>query len=233
MAKVELRCGRHYTRLMRQLLRWAALLVFLGTVMTQAQVRVVPKTEEGASRYLHACVNAVAVVGAEQPARLKQIKGGLTSCTNPLFDLQRFKVGVSAAAVARSEVKLQLSGTWSLLAAGCLLQVIAATVAGCALGLQLRRMLLRRMPLRLLLLLSAACLIEMSTPDDQFRHLLDQCVVPCIALSLWPDDPRPRLKRLIKQLRDQRHRWSTGMPIIPLRWAPVKRLVDSPSSGIR
>jgi hypothetical protein len=104
---------------MKLLPRCLAVLVLLGAVIAQAQTvgAAPPNVSEAAARYLHACINAVAVAEVEQPARLarlRQIKGGLTSCTDPVFDLGRFKVGVSGAAVIRSEVKLQPSETISL-----------------------------------------------------------------------------------------------------------------------
>jgi hypothetical protein len=106
----------------------------------------------------------------------------------------------------------QLPGTLWLLFNAQDGQVLYATLAGGLLGSHLRPAFHHRADGLFLMILSAR-LIEMATPDDHVRQLLDQGLIPLMVVVLWPTGPGRRLKSVYTWLIRNSRRWSNGLPI--------------------
>lgn len=131
----------------------------------------------------------------------------MNSVINPL-DLPWFRrLACWVLVVAR------LPGTLWLLFHGQGLQALGATLVGVLLGRRLRLAL--RGADRLFLMILSARLMELATPDDHFRQLLDQCLIPLMVIVLWPDGSGQWLKSALERLIRVRQGWSSGVQMHP------------------
>ncbi|WP_407543535.1 hypothetical protein Q0M94_26655 (plasmid) [Deinococcus radiomollis] len=92
------------------------------------------------------------------------------------------------------------------------IQSLCATLAGSLLGSYLRPAMRNRGD-RLFVTILIAHLIEMATPDDHVRQLLDQCLVPMLIVVLWSTGPGRWLKSQHTWFIRTNRRWLSGIPI--------------------
>jgi hypothetical protein len=115
----------------------------------------------------------------------------------------------------------QLPGTLWLLFNAQAMQALFASLAGGLLGSHLRLALHHRGDGLFVMILSAR-LIEMATPDDHVRQLLNQGLVPLMVVVLWPTGPGRWSKSAHAWLIRNSWRWSSGIPIhspaMPFVW---------------
>ena len=105
-----------------------------------------------------------------------------------------------------------LPGTLWLLFTAQDVQDLCATLIGALLGYHLEPAL-HHCGDGLLVMILGARLIEMATPGDHVRQLLDQDLVPLMAIVLWPTGPGRWLKSAYTWLVRNSRRWSNGVPI--------------------
>lgn len=109
-------------------------------------------------------------------------------------------------------VSAQISETVWLLAHGWVVQTGGATLAGAVIGWQLRPAVRRQMWLILAITLGV-CAAQQLLVEGVVSRLIDQGYTAVLVASLWPGDPRRRVRRALQPLVKRFRSWSTGIPL--------------------